>query len=157
MNNKVGNIIGLFDKRKDTQTTTEESIRENTLDHSSIIYDCIGSGLYEVEKMNKNSEKQILGDNNDIRTDITILKSKIENTNKIISIVGSGIGILVTVLIFAINAKYDAIKEINSSNMNEIRTEIKSINQRLDYQEKLNFLQIERDVNKEFIKTINKQ
>ena len=61
---------------------------------------------------------------------------------------GTVIGLLVTVIIFAINTQYDAMKDISNSNMDEIRTEIRAINQRLDYQEKLNSLQIERDVNK---------
>lgn len=58
-------------------------------------------------------------------------------------------GILVTVFVFG----FESTKSIMKSNYDSISTEIKSINQRLDYQEKLNSLQIEKDV----IQNIEKQ
>lgn len=58
-------------------------------------------------------------------------------------------GILVAVFIFG----FESTKNIIESNYDSINTEIKSINQRLDYQEKLNSLQIEKDV----IQNIEKQ
>ena len=147
MNKNKDKIINFEQRRKNTLPTTKESVKTNTTNQSSLEYEYIEENFYEDEEMLNVSQDKVTEEINDLRTNIKILNSEIENTNKIIKIVGSVIGLLVTILIFAINTKYDAIKDINNANMNEIRTEIKSINQRLDYQEKLNALQIERDIN----------
>lgn len=95
---------------------------------------------YKMENYtNKNSDGEIINR-------LNLLENNIKNTNKIIAIIGSVIGLIITVYIFASNSQYTAIKDMNNSNLKEIKTEINAINQRLDYQEKLNSLQIERDV-----------
>ena len=88
------------------------------------------------------------------------LAERISNTNKILTILGSFLGIIVTILIFICNVHYNSIKDTTNANMNvihaevnSIKTEIKSINRRLDYQEKLNAVQIQRDV----VTEVNKQ
>lgn len=149
------NVLDFVKRKGNTRPITDKSVLSNTTNDSSLEYECIEESLYEDEQMKDNSPKNILCENDDLKTNIQILNSKIENTNKIIGIVGTVIGLLVTVLIFGISTTYNAIKDINNSNMSEIKTEIKAINQRLDYQEKLNSLQIERDINKEISKIKN--
>ena len=85
----------------------------------------------------------------DLKAENKITNSRIDNTNKVIAIVGGLIGLVLTVFIFASNSQYNAIKDINNSNMKSIQTEIKAINQRLDYQEQLNNLNIQNQVQKE--------
>ena len=98
----------------------------------------------------------VLNEIKDIKTENKITNSRIDNTNKINTIIGSVIGLLIsalglvlTVFIFASNSQYNAIKDMNSSGLQSIQTEIKAINQRLDYQEKLNTLNIQNQVKNE--------
>ena len=91
-----------------------------------------------------------MGDNEvvNLRHEIEKTNLKIDNTNKIISIVGGVIGVLITVMIFAINAQFSAI----NTKFDAIETSLNAINRRFDYQEKLNELQIQRDVSQEILK-----
>ena len=82
----------------------------------------------------------------ELSTKYQILDNNISNTNKIISIVGTVLGLILSIFIFSVNAQYSAIKDSSDSKFETIMTEIESINQRLDYQEKLNSVQIQRDV-----------
>ena len=82
----------------------------------------------------------------ELSTKYQLLDNNISNTNKIITIVGTVIGLILTVFIFTVTAQYSAIKDSSDSKYESISTEIKAINQRLDYQEKLNAVQIQRDV-----------
>lgn len=113
---------------------------------------------YEENQMKDISQNHILEEINYLKTELKISNTEIVNTNKIISICGTvvgfliaGLGLLISVLIFGINAKYDSIQDISQANMSEIKTEIQAINQRLEYQERLNSLQIESDINKRII------
>ena len=58
--------------------------------------------------------------------------------------------IALTIFIFSVNSQYGAINDSVNSKFDSIDTKIEAINQRLDYQEKLNSFQIQRDVVKEF-------
>ena len=89
----------------------------------------------------------IINEIENLKNENKISNNKIETTNKIITILGTVIGLILTTLIFTINSQYNAIKDMNSSNLQTIQTEIKAINQRLDYQEKLNHLDIQNEVN----------
>lgn len=100
--------------------------------------------------MNNDNKKVSI---NDLATKYEILDNNISNTNKILAIIGTVIGILIsmfgialTIFIFTVNAQYSSINDSVNSKFDSIKTEIKSINQRLDYQEKLNTLEIQKDV-----------
>ena len=82
----------------------------------------------------------------ELENDIEDLKVQNNKTRWVIGVLVTLFGIitplLFTVFSGMVNAKFDAIG-----------TEIKAINQRLDYQEKLNSVQIQRDV----VIEVNKQ
>lgn len=99
--------------------------------------------------MSQDMYNNLLYEIKDLKAENKITNSRIDNTNKVIAIVGGLIGLVLTVFIFASNSQYNAIKDINNSNMKSIQTEIKAINQRLDYQEQLNNLNIQNQVQKE--------
>lgn len=70
--------------------------------------------------------------------------NNIANTNKILSIVGITISILLVcfvieliIFIFTVNSKYGAINDSVNAKFNLINTEIKAINQKFDYKELL--------------------
>ena len=70
--------------------------------------------------------------------------NNIANTNKILSIVGIVISILLTcfvieliIFIFTVNSKYGEINDSINAKFDSINTEIKAINQRFDYKELL--------------------
>ena len=99
--------------------------------------------------MSQDMYNNLLYEIKDLKAENKITNSRIDNTNKVIAIVGGLIGLVLTVFIFASNSQYNAIKDINNSNMKSIQTEIKAINQQLDYQEQLNNLNIQNQVQKE--------
>ena len=70
--------------------------------------------------------------------------NNIENTNKILSIVGIAISILLAcfvieliIFIFTVNSKYEIINNSVNAKFNSINTEINTINKRFDYKELL--------------------
>ena len=107
-------------------------------------------------KRNKNCEEceNIISK---LATKYQLLDNNIANTNKLLTVIGSvisiliaGFGIALTIFIFSVNSQYGAINDSVNSKFDSIDTKIEAINQRLDYQEKLNSFQIQRDVVKEF-------
>lgn len=124
------------------------------------IKDTINSGIIEKEiEIGQNIDMPNTNCENcretiqNLSTKYQLLDNNIANTNKILSIVGTvisvllaGFGIALTIFIFTVNSKYDAINDSVNAKFDSINTEIKAINQRLDYQEKLNTVQIQRDV-----------
>ncbi len=161
MTNKQDNKIINF-RRKINTEPIPKNIENNTEEietdeFDELVLDKLLSD-YKEEQMKDVLQNHILEEVNHLKTELKISNAEIANTNKIISICGTvvgfliaGLGLLISVLIFGINAKYDAIQDISKANMNEIKSEIQSINQRLDYQERLNSLQIESDINKKII------
>ena len=139
-NSPSSDIKSLYEASKTTSSFPENKILPFPLKGDE---NTVSTGIKENYKMenytNKNSDGEIINR-------LNLLENNIKNTNKIIAIIGSVIGLIITVFIFASNSQYTAIKDMNNSNLKEIKTEINAINQRLDYQEKLNSLQIERDV-----------
>ncbi len=161
MGNKKDENVIPFPRNINTEPISENG-EYNTEEIEAMPYDNFEAAKlinnYEEVQMKDSSQDSIIDEVNNLKTELKISNSEIANTNKIIRICGTvggiliaGLGLLITVLIFGINAKYDAIQNINQANMNEIKTEIQAINQRLDYQEKLNSLQIENDINKKII------
>ena len=70
--------------------------------------------------------------------------NNIVNTNKILSIVGIAICILLAcfvieliIFIFTVNSKYGEINDSVNAKFDSINTEIKAINQKFDYQKLL--------------------
>lgn len=70
--------------------------------------------------------------------------NNIVNTNKILSIVGIAISILLAcfvieliIFIFTVNSKYGEINDSVNAKFDSINTEIKAINQKFDYQKLL--------------------
>ena len=70
--------------------------------------------------------------------------NNIANTNKILSIVGIAISILLAcfvieliIFIFTVNSKYEIINNSVNAKFNSINTEINTINKRFDYKELL--------------------
>lgn len=70
--------------------------------------------------------------------------NNITNANKILSIVGITISILLAcfvieliIFIFTVNSKYGEINDSVNTKFNSINTEIKAINQKFDYKELL--------------------
>ena len=81
------------------------------------------------------------------------LATRLDYMSKIIAGMGTIIGLILTIYIFASNVQYTAIKDTTNANMQAIRSEITNIsqkidniNQHIDEQEKLNSMQIQRDV-----------
>lgn len=106
-------------------------------------------------KRNKNCEEceNIISK---LATKYQLLDNNIASTNKLLTVIGSvisiliaGFGIALTIFIFSVNSQYGAINDSVNSKFDSIDTKIEAINQRLDYQEKLNSFQIQRDVLKE--------
>lgn len=70
--------------------------------------------------------------------------NNITNANKILSIVGITISILLAcfvieliIFIFTVNSKYEVINDSINAKFDSINTEIKAINQKFDYKELL--------------------
>lgn len=139
-NSPSSDIESLFEASKTTSLFSENKVLPFRIKGDE---NTVPTGIKENYKMenytNENSDGEIINR-------LNLLENNIKNTNKIIAIIGSVIGLIITVFIFASNSQYTAIKDMNNSNLKEIKTEINAINQRLDYQEKLNSIQIERDV-----------
>lgn len=126
-----------MDEIKNKLSSIEESARSNTVTNDK-------GNIMLSEDYN-----HLLNEIKDIKTENKITNARIDNTNRIISIVGGLIGLVLTVFIFTSNSQYNTIKDMNNSNMQAIQTEIRAINQRLDYQEKLNSLDIKNQVQTE--------
>ena len=112
----------------------------------------------DVENFSKMGQNDIMEQQNcenckdtikELSTKYQILDNNISNTNKIISIVGTVLGLILSIFIFSVSSQYSAIKDSTDSKFDSISTKIDAINQRLDYQEKLNSMQIQRDVSVE--------
>ncbi len=101
--------------------------------------------------MQNNVYSELLDEIKNIKLENKLTNARIDNTNKIIGIVGTVLGLILTVFIFASNSQYNAIRDMNNANMQYLQTEFKSINKRLDYQEQLNKLNIQNDVKNETI------
>lgn len=101
--------------------------------------------------MQNNVYSELLNEIKNIKLENKLTNARIDNTNKIIGIVGTVLGLILTVFIFASNSQYNAIRDMNNTNMQYLQTEFKSINKRLDYQEQLNKLNIQNDVKNETI------
>lgn len=123
---------------------SEYSIK-STISDSRIGLEKEGAMEQNINMTHDDCEKCV-NNTKDLLYKYAILDSKISNTNKILSIVGTVIGLILTVIIFTVNVQYTAINDSVNSKFDSINTEIKAINQRLDYQEKLNSAQIQRDV-----------
>lgn len=98
------------------------------------------------EDMGNNKLQDLTKDIQDLKTQNEVLKDQNITTRWIIGILVSIFGIITPIL-------FNSYSNIVNAKFDSINTEIKSINQRLDYQEKLNSVQIQRDVSIE----INKQ
>ena len=97
------------------------------------------------EDMN-NQLQTLLSDVKDLKSQNEILKDQNITTRWVIGFIVTLFGIITPLL-------FNAFSDSVNSKFDSIGTEIKSINQRLDYQEKLNSIQIQRDVTIE----VNKQ
>lgn len=162
-NNKINSEFSSIEETVDIDVSNKSLLyQQNNATHQILqaieeskddIKDTINSGIIE---KNDQVEQYIDMSNNDcencketlseLSTKYQLLDNNISNTNKIITIVGTVIGLILTVFIFTVTAQYSAIKDSSDSKYESISTEIKAINQRLDYQEKLNAVQIQRDV-----------
>lgn len=101
------------------------------------------------DKENKNMN------DNELKHELEKTNIKIDNTNKIISIIGVALGLLFSGIYFVINVQYSATKDSINALRSDINSKFEVINEKLDAQKEINKLQIQRDVLEETSKQKN--
>lgn len=148
INHNERKVISIFERKnkttpnlqefsKSTPDYDEEQEFENTLE-------CETKTEYNIN-MSNNTLQELSNDIRELKAQNDVLKEQNNTTRWLIGILVTIFGII-TPLLFTVysgmtNAKFETIT-----------TKIDAINQRLDYQEKLNSIQIQRDVANEMKK-----
>lgn len=119
----------------------------------------IPGNSYNVQDDNCVAEKNNLScneNNEEIMKEKTIISEKAINTFlATIAVTIAVLAIIISIAAWTIDKSIDSVNSNVNSKFDSISTEIKAINQRLDYQEKMNALMIESEVNKK-VNNINK-
>lgn len=141
-----------FSKNRATSTTTgghmfSGSLPDNGIDiNQEYTESSISYGNDNQEKMEYNSAMANNTQINDLANDVKGLKAQNEVLKEQNITTRWIIGILVTIFGIVTPLLFNAYSNNVNAKFDSINTEIKAINQRLDYQEKLNSIQIQRDV-----------
>ena len=160
---KSNNLYNINDwRQKNKETAPNDYSASSGTEYIPISYnDCMYQleefiDKCEDEEMSNEIEK-LRNTNKEILNKIESIKQENLTTRWLIGILVTLFGIVTPIVLGAYTKAYDSnVKSIETSldsKFDSIQTQLNAINQRLDYQEKLNTLQIERDVNKEFIKS----
>lgn len=141
-----------FSKNGATSTTTgghmfSDSLPDNGVDINQKYTE--GSISFDDESHEKMEYNNTMTNNiqiNDLVNDVKDLKAQNEVLKEQNVTTRWVIGILVTIFGIVTPLLFNAFSSNVNAKFDSINTEIKAINQRLDYQEKLNSIQIQRDV-----------
>lgn len=165
MNNQ-DKIIQMADYKKETTDSNDRVFSETTPNFGGegvkaefYVNNAAGQEIgYNIDMANYNEQINELAKNiHELKTQNETLKEQGVMTRWVIGFLVTVFGIITPLLIGAfsssVQAKYDAINTDVNAKFEIINTQMQSINQRLDYQERLNSIQIQRDV----AESINKQ
>lgn len=140
---KLNNIIP-FQKSRFTETMNNKEKIAFTNSTPGSIYESIESDAFAETGINYNEtiDEEFMGQKAVIpEKTINIFLASIAVTIAILAII-------VSIAAWTIDKSINAVNSNLNSKFDSINTEIKAINQRLDYQEKMNTLMIENEVNK---------